>query len=569
MATLQGRKALSVAILLEHQGQGGSRYTDLCVSLRLADVEELPDGSKRWREGSDEELLRVGGRWDRRRKKWAGEASRAVVLRVHRGQEAAARWLARWFRCRITGRWEDFRRVWSLLLLGGRRGGKSHLACVALVLYAVAFPKSLVWAISPTQEETDELEGAIRSMLPRHWYAYRGGGAGKSVSFKLQTGARLLMLSGHKPRALKRGRVDFALYNEAENQHRSGYVQLRGAAADRGGLVILAANPPDSPIGRWVEEHYEQTKAGKIESECFELTYRDNPWITEQSLESLKHEVDEVTYAREVEGRMMPIGDVVFHAWSDRESWQDPDPTWVDITAEFTRKHFGSPFGYVVMMDFQLTPAMVATVAKIFRDPAAEDESREIMCIVDEVIVEKGDESDLVDGLEATGRWTPAGRLNDDCYRGWRDTEDDRDRPVHCVVVMDASGFFQSGDHTKGKKSSLELKARDWVHLYPPQKDSDRNPDINERCKTTNSRLKAKSGRRSLRVARHCIHTAKAMKLWENRNGLPYRRSPYAHLCDTVSYGVYRFWGRPKVKRPKAEYRSVRRFNRRAQMRGV
>ena len=567
MATLQGRRALSVAILLEHQGQGGNRYVDMCVSLRLADVEELPDGSKRWAPGTDEELLRVGGRWDRRRKKWAGEATRAVVLRVHRGQEAAARWLARWFTCRITGRWEDFRRVWSLLLLGGRRGGKSHLACVALVLYAVAFPRSLVWAISPTQEETDELESAIRAMLPRHWYSYRGGGAGKSVTFRLQSGARLLMLSGHKPRSLKRGRVDFALYNEAQNQHRAGYVQLRGAAADRGGLVVLAANPPDSPIGRWVEEHYEQTKAGKIESECFELSYRDNPWITAGSLEALKNEVDEVTYAREVEGRMMPIGDVVFHAWADRESWQDPDPTWEDVTAEFTRKHLGQAFGYVVLMDFQLTPAMVATVGKVFRDPA--DPEEEILCIVDEVIVEQGDEDELLDGLEATGRWTPAGRLNDDGYRGWRVAEDDRDRPVHCAVVMDASGFFQDGAHTKGKTSSLVLKARRWVHLYTPQKDSDRNPDINERCKTTNARLKAKNGRRRLRVARHCDKTAKAMKLWENRNGFPYRRSMYAHLCDTVSYGVYRFWGRPKVKRMPGEYIGVRKLSRRAEMRGI
>jgi len=566
MPTL-GRRQLSVAILLEHEGQGGSRYVDLCVSLRLADVEELPDGKRRWRPGSDEELLRVGGQWDRRRKKWAGEATKAAILRVHRGQEAAARWLARWFACRLTGRWEDFKRLWSLLLLGGRRGGKSHLACVALVVYAVAFPRSLVWAVSPTQEETDEIETAVRSLMPRRWYAYRGGGAGKSVQYRMLNGARLLMISGHKPRALKRGRVDFALYNEAQNQHQAGYVQLRGAIADRGGLVILAANPPDSPVGRWVEEHYEHTKAGKIESACFELTYANNPWVEGRTLESLRAEVDEVTYAREVEGKMMPIGDVVFHAWSDSESWRDPEPHWEDITAEFTKRHLGAAFGYLVLCDFQLTPAMVATIAKVFRDPTAPED--EHFCIVDEVVVEKADESDLIDELESTGRWTPRGRMADDCYRGWRVDDDRPDAPVHCAVIMDASAWFQDGAHTRGRTSDQVFRARRWTNLFKPQKDSDRNPDIVERCKATNGRLKAQDGRRRLRVAKHCHRTAKAMKLWENRNGVPYRRSVYAHLCDTVSYGVYRFWGRPRMKGAKSEYRGAKHLTRAKEMRGV
>jgi hypothetical protein len=561
-----GRQQLSTAILLEHEEQAESRFVNCAVSLRLADVEELPDGTKRWKEGTDEELIRVGGRWDRSRKRWAGRETKVIILRVHRGQELAARWLARWFRCRITGRWADFRRVWSVLFLGGRRGGKSHLSCVALVLYAAAFPGSLVWAVSPTQEETDELEQAIRSMLPRNWYSYRGGGAGKSVSFRLMHGARLLMLSGHKPRALKRGRVDFAVYNEAQNQHRAGYVQLRGACADRGGLVILAANPPDSPIGRWVEEHYEQTKAGKIESEVFDLLYKDNPWVDHRALESLKEEVDERTYNREVLGLIQPIGDVVFHAWSDKESWRDPDPGWVDITVEVSRRELGGGgFGYVVLMDFQLTPAMCAVVMKVFRDPEFPDD--EIAAIVDEVAVEDADEDDLLDALETKGRWTPAGRLADDCYRGWKLPEDKA--PVHCAVVMDASAWWQDGAHTKGKTSDKVLRRRRWVHLHKPQKDSDRNPDIIERCKSTNGRLKSQSGRRRLRVARHCDKTARAMKLWENRNGVPYRRSIYAHLCDCVSYGVYRFWGRPLERKAKAGYEGDQRLNRGREMKNV
>jgi len=238
----------SVETLLEAEGDDNRRHVDMAVSFRLCDVELDENGRARWRKEADEELIEIGGRWDRREKRWSGAANRVRVIRVHRGQEDAARWLAEWFRRAAQGpkgpHWEApmrhapsvaFRRVWSLLLLGGRRGGKSHLACVALVMFAVMTPRARVWAISPTQEETDELEQALRSLMPRRWYKYRGGGAGKPLQFRLANGARIMCLSGHKPRSLKRGRVDFALYNEAQNMYRAGWIQLRGAIADTAG----------------------------------------------------------------------------------------------------------------------------------------------------------------------------------------------------------------------------------------------------------------------------------------------------------------------------------------------
>lgn len=41
----------------------------------------------RWKTETDDELIEIGGRWDRRIKRWAGEARRVRVIRVHRGQE--------------------------------------------------------------------------------------------------------------------------------------------------------------------------------------------------------------------------------------------------------------------------------------------------------------------------------------------------------------------------------------------------------------------------------------------------------------------------------------------------
>lgn len=586
--------ARSVAILLEDQQSESKVHVDLALSLRVCDVEVSATGTPRYLTDTDEELIEVGGRWDRRRKAWSSEPSeRLSVLRVPRGsdQEVAARWLAEWMRRYSVGprgaHWDDpewpagdrgrafcasFRRVWTLLLEGGRRGGKSYLAVAALVIFSVMVPKSINWAVSPTQDETDELEQAIRSMLPRSWYTFRGGGAGKPLQFRFANGSRILCLSGHKPRALKRGRVDIALYNEAQNMYGAGWRQLRGAVSDRGGLVICACNPPDSEIGRWIEDVHERALAGKIKAQVFKMTARTNPFVEVRSLDDMADENDELTYRREVLGEFVPIGDVAMHAWSDSESVRDVPAGFIDCTAEVTRKKLGRAFGYVLGMDFQASPHMAATVWKFFRDPqdplgaAAEP----IMWAVDEVVVEDADENDLLDALEGTGRWTPGGKLDDDGYRGWIEDGDNAVDPVHCAVVYDASGAWQDGAHSKGKTSEMVLRARRWIWLYKPQENSEKNPDIVERVKIANARLKAQNGKRRLFSVRANIRFNRSMRSWENRNGVPYRRSQFAHVCDAGTYPVFRFYGRPRVKKEGGGgYSGRKRFTRKDEFAGV
>jgi hypothetical protein len=572
--------ARSVAILREHRNQTSERYADLCISLRVCDFDTSGPDPIALTE-TEEEILRVGGRWDRRDKKWSGDAKSGFVIRIPRGsdQEQPARWLAEWFRRNARGRdgahWDipteipgkrvsvTFRRVWTLMLVGGRRGGKSHLAVVSLVLMAVMVPRSIVWAISPTQEETDELEVAVRSLLPRRWYTTRQAGAGKSLQFKLANGSRLLFLSGHKPRSLKRGRCDLAVLNEAQNMYEATWRQLRGAIADKAGLCILPCNPPDAEIGRWIERVYEEIRGQKIEAEAFHLTARDNPFVSMKALESMRREVDDITAAKEIDGKMgVPIGDVVLHSWSP-ESIRDVPANFVDITAEVTKRHLGRAAGYVIGMDFQMQPHEAAAAIKFFKDP--DDPTEVIPWVVDCFQVEDADENQLLDAIEHTERWTPAGRVDGECYRGWTEDGDDPEAPVLAVVVMDASAWWQDSAHHQGKRSDRILASRRWTFCYRPQKDSDRNPQISERVKTTNARLKTADlpdgtpGRRRMFSCTHCVEVNRALAQWENNKitKQPNRRSPFAHMADAVSYVVYRFFGVPKVKGSGKEYRSV------------
>jgi hypothetical protein len=292
------------------------------------------------------------------------------------------------------------------------------------------------------------------------------------------------------------------------------------------------------------------------------------------TLASIGAEIDAKTFERDVLGLFPPIGDIVMHGWSDRDSIRSVPDHFIDVTADFTKKKLGRAAAYVVGMDFQQTPHMAAAVQKFFIDPTEPDEI--IPWIVDAVAVEDADEHDLLDAIEAIPVWhrgdgPPETREHIETYRGWIEPGDSEHAPAHCAVVMDASAWWQDGAHTKGRQSDRVLAARRWTHCHRPRPEPEKrnNPEISERVKVTNARLKNANGRRRMFSCHHCEVANRAMGRWENSKttGQPNRRSDYAHVCDAISYVVYRFFGKPFVKAAKATYRSVDRRRRADEMR--
>lgn len=518
-------QALSIARLLEAERDSHERYVDLCIVLRVR--------------GSGETLIRVGGRWDKREKRYVGPARRGKVVWVHKGQLPAARWFCEWLRRYVSGDWEGFRRVWSALFVGGRRGGKSHLGVVCLALFALTVPRSNVWAVSPAQEETDELEQALLKLLPRRWFRYRGS---PKYEFRLANGARIFLRSGAKPSTLKRGRCDFCLYNEGQNMTEKGFLQIRGGTSDSGSLTIVAANPPDTPGGLWVQDFYEGALAGKRKAEVFQFDPQLNPFITLQSLLDIADETDEKTYRREVLGEFVPIGDTVLYAWSDAYSIADVPEHFEDITREFTKRHLGRAFDHVIGADFQKSPHMAAAVFKVFVDPT-DPKRTPLLWLIDEVIVEEADEDDLIDAIEERGY-----------------------NPRTTGVIGDASGEWQDAERTRGRGSFDWFRKRGWRFIYPPDPKMQKNPDIVERCKVGNSLLRSHSGNRRLFSCKRNARMNRSLKHWEMKNGAPHRRSEFAHACDAVTYVCWRFFPRRRAT-GKAGYRSVKKLGRRKSMR--
>lgn len=546
------------------------RYLDLAIRVALTEAERGEDGRARLNPATDRVIAEVGGRWDRRTKKWSPRKPRQVLtIRFHRGQWPAALFFVDWLKRFARNDWRDHRRVWSALLIGGRRSGKTHLACAVLIVFATLNPNAVIWALSATLETGDELDEDFRQMLPRGWYVRRQAKTGRPTTYRLANGARILLKSAVKAKRLKAGRVDMVLLNEAQELEQLAYVKVRAPIADRGGLVVMTANPPDSPSGRWIEQHYLKAKAGVIDSVVFELDPRDNPLITVEALMSMVGEVDDAKMIeRDIFGLFPPIGDTVFPAWNPLENWIDPPANYVDVTAEVLRRELGHGAGDGCGMDFQKTPSMVGMIGRVYIDP--EDPTRtEMLWIVDEAVVDDANEGELLDELEQMPRYmvgdgAPETRDPErPTYRGWIESTDSKFAPVHTAVVADASGWTQDGAHAKGETSERWLRKRRWGHLYKPQKDSDKNPAIAERMKAANTLLKVGAGgKRRLCVARHCTKAAEAFRLYTNKNGVPDRRSQWAHIIDGVTYLAYRLFGRPREARVPLRYRGADRLDR-------
>lgn len=488
----------------------GDRYLDLCIDLREWD--------------GFTSILEVGGRWDRLERRWDGDAGELVVWRVQPAQYEAAYAFADWFLAYAQGkRPEGQEDVYVHFAAGGRGGGKSDLGVREAVIVAVGMSERIVWCISPTEDETVELQRVIQAITPAPFYRWLKS----DLAYTFWNGSRIAMLSGYKPGNLKQGRVDFWLLNEAQRFRKSAYLMVRPRLADTSGLGFIAANPPREEKGQWVMEFHDLAKANKLPGmRLLEFNHRKNPVIDQRSLELLRPEFGEDDYRREILGEMVPVGERVFYAWSDLPEVGNiqPRPDVGNCTGAFTRKRLGREFDQVVSLDFQLAPHNAGVVTEFFANP--EDLDDPFSWYTGELLAE-GTEHDLCDALDAAGF-----------------------QPDRTAIVCDASGWWQDDERTKGRASTEVLRQRGWRFLFRPDKLLKKNPPVIERVLATNARFCSSTGvRRAFSVPEN-VQLNRAVKLWENRNGAPHKRSDFAHLCDAASYLQWRFFPRRMKTKP-------------------
>lgn len=513
-------------------------------------------------------MLSCGGRWNRKLNDWEGDADScetAVVARLHPGQRKATEWFASWLGVH-AGRRDtppldseleegdistDPAEVYSALVAGGRRGGKTFWAAVAVVGYAVQFPGAITWCISPSRgrddTKADEIRRYMVPLIAPEWIRRQTVATG----WELINGSVIMLKSAHigtDSDAIKEGQADLVWMNESQKMQKRVYVVARGAISDKSGLVLCCANPPvEAKDQQWVSDFAADTDAGKRASVHLAFNPLDNPHIDRRALLAMANEVDERTFQIEVLGMFMPAVDSVAYNWLRRENERRaPMPTWkgetqiacpvtglIDVTAEFLEiEEEGEGIDQLIGLDVQRIPYIGGPVYKFFDEPGRRPTRESVLAwIVREEVLDGGDEEEWCHTL----------------HEGKYD-------PERTLIVCDASGRYQHSRRRStdsppptwtGRGSFDLIRGAGFPRIVPPSRKLNKNPEIVDRVRAFTSMIANKFGvRRLFADPETAPKSCKAIREWKTINGKPSRSQDVAHLGDGISYPLIRLFPR-------------------------
>jgi hypothetical protein len=295
---------------LEAATRETSRLIDLALVLRRRKTGEL--------------LLAAGGRWDRIERRFLQEPpERVKVIDLEESQVEFTRWFAKFLRDLREGRPRDA----SLALAAGeRRGGKTFdlLLCeVALLLDVPSIDGSetVGWVVSASYQERDEIDKTIREHLPASWYTHRKA---PEFRYRFAHGSTLRNVSADDPETLKRGRVDCVLYNEAQKMPIAALSNGIYGTADKGGIALLAANPPRRKVGEWVFQLKQAIDESRIQgARYFGFSAKDNTQIDQLARErvgGILRLLDPRAAKADDEGAWLPVGDRAYSHFDGRRN---------------------------------------------------------------------------------------------------------------------------------------------------------------------------------------------------------------------------------------------------------
>lgn len=515
-------------------------------------------------------LLSCGGLWNRRAGDWEGDVDACrsrVAARLHPGQLKATQWFRGWLAVHAGRRdcppldaeisdqeiSNDPFEVYSALVAGGRRGGKTFWAAVAVACYAVQFPGAICWAISPSRgrddTKADEIRRYMTALLAPQWIQRQTVATG----WELVNNSVIMLKSAHlgaDSDAIKEGQADLVWMNESQKMKKRVYVVARGAVSDKSGLVLCCANPPvEAKDEQWVSDFAADTDAGRRASVHLPFNPLDNPHIDRKALLALAHEVDERTFQIEVLGMFMPAADSVAYNWLRKENEraaprprmlpsgaQEPCPVTglVDVTAEFLEgEEEGEGITHLIGLDVQRVPYIGGPVYKFFDEPGRRPTRETVLAwIVGEEVLDGGDEEE----------W---------CF-SLREAKFD---PEATLIVCDASGAWQHSRRRQADSPPPEWTGRgshDIIRsagfrriVSPSRRHPKKNPEIQDRVRAFTSMISNKFGVRRLFCDPDLApKSCKAIREWKTVNGKPSRIQDVAHLGDGISYPLIRLFPR-------------------------
>lgn len=530
---------------------------DWLAERMLGDKRELDVALAMRREKTGETLLYAGGVWDVVGRHWVDrDPGLCCLVDVKESQVEFVRWFANWL--------EDFRlgypRDISLAFTeGGRRGGKSTAAILCTFAAVIAVPyapdktPTRGWVVARTYRHRDQLEARIRASVSPSLFHYRDK---PHYLYDFVNGGSVQFLSADRPEAIKLGRADVVFIDEPQLMKASAVQHALFGTADKAGLTIFAANPPEkNPRAEWMHDLRDgirdDPEAGAA-AEMFRFDPKQNNAVDSAARKraaKLASLISPDDWQADAEGVWERWGDRAYPAFDKRVvGWYcvecrapgdgpgecscgetialcghvGPAPdTWRDVTEQLTRELFGHARSFVIGGDFQYSP-QAAAVLRVLDGP-----SGRVYCFEDEVLVQ-GQEDDMGASLIARGYG-----------------------PQRALWIADCSGSYQGAARLPGRTSFNLLEALGYrvypgeVIKIPEKSDHPKNPDVDMRLKL----MRQVHEQLRFRVHPRCEALIRALtkcQLQRRETGTVRPKWPHSHITDACAYPVWRLEKRPK-----------------------
>jgi hypothetical protein len=488
-------------------------------------------------------LLAAGGQWDNVARDWTlRDAKSAIVFRPHAGQIEAAEVISIWFHCYLeylalraqgvspeNARLEAYptgEPIYRIHLYGGRRAGKTRLGLTLQATIAIAIPGSRIIMLSPTHDKDMELRRAFEALIPAAWRRARGR------HYDLINGSIVEFHTGGVTKDQKMGEADSFLMNEAQASSKSVYLDMAGGLADRGGVCVLAYNPPSSKRGVWVADLWKQWRDGRDKNAtAHHCDPRKNPYIDTHALHAIDY--DDLDNRRYILGDMdTPSSPVVFPRFDVyRHVRLCVPPEWTDVTEWVARDRLGLGGKWIGGVDFDQGAGCAWVMCKMYDRP---DGGRVLLIHAGRreasFVESQLDERLLVGARRILG------------VQGATDREIRKMVPL----VGDASGAWQHTGEGRtnrqaGRSSFDRLRSAGW-RVVPPDPHSARNP--NPSIKRYHlARTLLDLGRLQFLSDAAEVHDAFRQLPTKNDDTIERnRKSEHVHIVDGPLYLVYRLF---------------------------
>lgn len=204
--------------------------------------------------------------------------------------------------------WQDKHRYKVINI--GRRGGKTTLAALELINFAVQNNNKIIWYVAPTYKMAKQiLWEMLRELMPEQAIDKRNE---TELSMRLKNGSSIVLKGAENADTLRGVRIDLAVFDEVAFISRWDEVWkvMRPTLADSKAEVIFISTP------NGFNHFKDMCEKNDPDWSYFHFTTYDNPHIPREEIEAMKREMDEDSFAQEIMGEFRKMSGLVYKSFN-------------------------------------------------------------------------------------------------------------------------------------------------------------------------------------------------------------------------------------------------------------